>query len=356
MVLEALSKPVATYYVRCNTLKTSPDELMRKLMEKGLKVVRHPVIDEALGISIEGPLDISPAGKQIVVDKHTAESILQGANLYAPGVTDCESVHCGDQVTVVSEMGDVLAAGKSNMSTDEILKFRKGLAVTMTQRKYRAPQIRELSEYSEGLLYPQSLAAMATSRALDPQSGETIVDMNCAPGGKLTHISQLTHNTGKILGLDRNGEKIAATRRTIITLGCSNATVSIHDSRYADVDFTDMKPDRVIVDPPCSALGLRPKAYDLTSRNRVASLANYQRQFLRAASRLVKPGGIVVYSVCTYTVEECEGAVDYARHECGLRLVEQAPFLASGRTMENYCQRFHPALDEIGYFIAKFER
>jgi len=354
-VLEALSKPVGTYYVRCNTLKTSPDDLTRRLVERGLKVTPNPAIPEAIGISVEGPFDISSTGKEIVVDKHAAESILQGANVYAPGIVDCDSVHCGDEVTVVSEMGEVLAVGRSKMSADEILKFRKGLAVDVAERRYRAPQIRDLPEYSEGLLYPQSLAAMATSRVLDPQPGDFILDMNCAPGGKLSHISQLMHNTGRIVGLDRNGEKIATTRRNIVALGCSNTTVSIHDSRYADVDF-DLKPDRVMVDPPCSALGLRPKVYDLTSKDRVIALSKYQKQFLKAASRLAKPGGVVVYSVCTYTADECEGVVEYGRKECGLHLVEQTPFLASDINRSTLCQRFHPALDEIGYFIAKFER
>ena len=355
-VLETLSKPVSTYYVRCNTLKIPPDELMRRLMERGLKVTQNPTIPEALGITIEGPFDISSEGKQIVVDKHAAESILQGANVYAPGVTNCESVHCGDQVTVVSEMGEVLATGRSKMSTDEILRFRKGLAVCVTKRRYQAPQIRDLPEYSQGLLYPQSLAAMCTARVLDPQHDETILDMNCAPGGKLSHISQLTQNTGRIVGLDRNSEKITTTRRNIATLGCSNVTVSIHDSRYADVDFADLRPDRVIVDPPCSALGLRPKIYDHTLQSRVTALASYQKQFIKAASRLVKPGGIVVYSVCTYTTDECERVIENARQECGLQLISQTPFIASKNDEVNLWQRFHPALDEIGYFIAKFQR
>ncbi len=360
-VLDALMRPVTTYYVRCNTLKTSPEELIRGLAEKGLKVTQHPSIPEALGIRVEGPFDISPAGKEIVVDKHAAEAILQGANVYAPGITNCESIHCGDDVTVVSVFGDVLATGKSRMSSDEILRFRKGLAVSVTNRRYRAPQIRELPEYSQGLLYPQSLAAMATSRALDPQRGETILDMNCAPGGKLSHISQLMNNTGRIIGFDRNGEKIAATRRNVTALSCSNVAVSIHDSRYADVDFADLKPDRVVVDPPCSALGLRPKIYDATTKERVAALASYQKQFLKAAGRLVKPGGVVVYSVCTYTACECEGIAQYSERECGLYLTEQRPYLASKNTKDTkdtlkLCQRFHPARDEIGYFIAKFER
>jgi 16S rRNA (cytosine967-C5)-methyltransferase len=176
-VLEALSQPVTTYYVRCNTIKISPEELSRRLSGKGLEVSQHPAIPEALGIGVEGPLDVPPTGKEMVVDKHTAESVLQGANLYAPGIVNCESVHFGDHVTVISEIGDVLATGIALMSTNEILTFRKGLAVTVEKRRYKAPQIRDLPEYSEGLLYPQSLAAMAAARVLQPQPGETILEV-----------------------------------------------------------------------------------------------------------------------------------------------------------------------------------
>jgi 16S rRNA (cytosine967-C5)-methyltransferase len=357
-VLEALRKPVSTYYVRCNTIKTSPEELIRRLKDKGLRVSQHPSLPEALRIEVNGPFDISSTDKKIVVDKHTAESVLQGANVYAPGVVNCEPVHFGEFVTVISELGDLLATGRAAMSSNDILTFRKGLAVNVEKRRYNSPQVRDLPEYSEGLLYPQSLAAMATSRTLDPQANETILDMNCAPGGKLSHISQLMHNSGRIVGLDRNREKIATTRERIAVLGCSNATISIQDSRYADVDLATLRPDRVMVDPPCSALGLRPKIYDLSTKRRVDDLAEYQKQFVKTASRVVKPQGVVVYSVCTYTANECEGVVKFAQRECGLHLVEQTPLVASWDIQkENHLfQRFHPVRDEIGYFIAKFER
>ena len=359
-VLEALSKPVDTYYIRCNTLKISAIELRKRLEDEGLRVHTHPALPEALGIQVDGPFEISSTDLRIVVDKHTAESVLQGANVYAPGVKKCSSIHTGDRVTVVSEMGDILASGRAAMNTTDILTFKKGLAVKIENRRYNSPPIRDLPEFSEGLLYPQSLAAMITSHVLDPQEGETILDMNCAPGGKLSHLSQLMHASGKIVGLDRNAEKIAQTRRTIANLGCSNVTLAIHDSRYVDADF-GLKPDRVLIDPPCSALGLRPKIYDHTKKERVDDLAEYQKQFIKAGSRAVKRGGVVVYSVCTFTTKECERVVEFAEAECGLHTVEQGPFLGSkglGKIGEPavLCQRFRPDADEIGYFIAKFIR
>jgi 16S rRNA (cytosine967-C5)-methyltransferase len=247
------------------------------------------------------------------------------------------------------------------MSANDVLTFRHGLAVRIEQRRYHAPQVRELQEFTEGLLYPQSLAAMATTRALDPQPGDLVVDMNCAPGGKLSHISQLMHNTGRVLGFDRNSGKIRQTRQTLTSLGCANVTVSIHDSRYLHDDLPNIKADRVLIDPPCSALGLRPKVYDFTTQERVRNLADYQKQFIKAGGEVVKPGGVVVYSVCTFTSQECEQVVDFAERECGLCVVEQKPFFGSKGlsalgTSGLMCQRFHPHVHEIGYFIAKFKR
>jgi len=360
-VLEALGKPVRTYYVRGNTLKISRTELQNRLEDIGLKVYQHPAIPEALGISVDGPFDIPSSPQRIVVDKHTAESVLQGANVYAPGILNCESLRLGDEVGVVSELDDVVASGTAVMSANDILTFRKGLAVEVRHRRYKAPQVRDLPEFSQGLLYPQSLAAMVTARVLDPQEGETIVDMNCAPGGKLSHLSQLMHNSGRIVGFDRNTEKMKQARRAVTSLGCRNITLSVHDSRYVHVDLPELKADRVLIDPPCSALGLRPKIYDFTTENKVRDLADYQRQFIKAGSRVVRPGGVIVYSVCTFTIQECEQVVDFAERECGLHAVEQRPFLGSRGLSAlgpsgAMCQRFHPHVDEIGYFIAKFER
>ena len=360
-VLEALTKPVGTYYIRCNTSKISPEELLNRLQGRGLKVYQHPLLPEALGIRVEGPFEIPRAARKVVVDKHTAESVLQGANVYAPGILNCEELRIGEDVAVASELGDHLATGTATMSANDILTFRKGLAVRVNHRRFRAPQVRELPEFSEGLLYPQSLAAMATAHTLDPHEGETVVDMNCSPGGKLSHISQLMHNSGKILGFDRNREKIGQARQTLMRLGCTNVTLSIHDTRYVHLDLPDLQSDRTLIDPPCSALGLRPKVYDFSTVDRVNNLADYQKQFVKAASKVTKPGGTIVYSVCTYTTQECEQVVEFAEHECGLSVVEQKLILGSKGLValtpsSNLCQRFHPHVDEIGYFIAKFQR
>ncbi len=109
------------------------------------------------------------------------------------------------------------------------------------------------------------------------------------------------------------------------------------------------------MDPPCTALGVIPKlAIETTMRN-VENSADYQKQFLTAASRITKNGGTVVYSVCTISKEECEDVVGFAEKELGLELQEQTPFLAeAGFDPDHLTQRFNPDFHETGYFIARF--
>ena len=359
-VVQTLKTPGKRYYFRANTIKASPDEVVERFERRGLSVKKHPVIEEALYVDVEGPLEIPIYKQKIVVDKFTAESVLQGAHVYAPGVVKCQKIHRDRKVTVLDDQGQPIASGITRMKETEILKLRHGLAVEVASSRYKVPSLRETDEFQCGLVYPQSFPAILTSRILDPQRDEKIVDLNCAPGGKLSHISGLMKNTGSAIGVDRNKQKISNARETMKRLGCSNATLVVHDARYFDIDFPDVKADRCIVDPPCSALGVMPKLYEYTSTDEILALAEYQKQFLKVASKIVKPEGTVVYSVCTTTFEECEMAVKFALDNCRLTLERQELFFGEEGfklyPSAELTQRFHPHKHEAGYFIARFRK
>ena len=360
-VVRALKSPGRRYFVRVNTLKVTPEKARVRLADRGFSISQHELIPEALWVPIEGPFEVPSCSKRVMVDKFTAESVLQGANVYAPGIARCSRIRIGDCVNVIDDEGETLASGIARMNETQILTFRKGLAVEVTDPKYRVPSFRETREYQEGLIYPQSLPAIVTGLVLDPKPGEVVLDMTCSPGGKLSHISQLMHNQGRIIGVDRNRRKTEETMATCTRLGCSNVTLFVHDSRYLSGVFSTLRPDRVLVDPPCSALGIMPKVYEYAPRNEIEALARYQKQFLEEASKIVKPGGRIVYSVCTLTLQECERNALHAGANCNLSIQAQSPMLGDraipidSRSTEQ-CQRFHPHKHDAGFFIACFER
>ncbi|RLI30101.1 16S rRNA methyltransferase [Candidatus Bathyarchaeota archaeon] len=360
-VLHALKSPGRFYHLRVNTLKTSRGKVLDSLREKGVEAEPHPLLPDTIRIPIEGPNTLPEAEKTIVVDKFTAESALMGANVYVPGVKDCRGLRRGDLVAVADEVGEVVAVGVSKMSEKEVLSRRKGLVVENTHPLYSLPPVRELSEYRNGLVYPQSCPSILAVHVLNPKPGETLVDLTCAPGGKLSHAYQLMRGEGEIIGVDRSRKKIAQTRRTLSRLGFHRVKLLSADSRYLDVDYGWIRADKCIVDPPCSALGVMPKLYEQKTRGQILSLADYQRQFLKVAAKIVRSGGRILYSVCTMTIEECEENARFAVEKLGLRLERGGPFLGShGIVRELWgaeeTQRFHPHLHDAGYYIALFRK
>lgn len=360
-VVRALRSPGKRYFLRVNTLRATPKMVMERLERRGFDVSQDETIPEALWLSVQGPFEVTAHPKKVMVDKFTAESVLQGANVYAPGIVRCRKLRMGDAVNVIDDEGEVIASGIARMSETQILTFRKGLAIEVKESRYKVPSFRETREFEEGLIYPQSFPAILTSRILDPKPDEVVLDMTCSPGGKLSHISQLMKNQGRLIGVDRNRQKIDTAMETCTRMGCSNITLFVHDSRYLQSDFPSLRPDKILVDPPCSALGIMPKVYEYTTTREIEALASYQRQFLAAASKIVKPEGKIVYSVCTLSLQECEENASYGETTCNLSLQEQSPVLGDpaipteGRCTDR-CQRFHPHKHDAGYFIASFQK
>lgn len=354
-VVRSLKQPSRRYFIRVNTLKTTVEEVQRRFEEQGWRAQRDSVIDEALSFEVDGPRELPCFEKHVTVDKFTAESVLQDANVYAPGIKKCSGLRRGDDVSILDEQGQNVGAGRAKMSENEVLTFRKGLAIELRHSMYGLPKVAETKEYSEGLFYPQSLPAMVTTKVLDPRPGDTVVDLNCSPGGKLSHVFQITEGKANLVGFDRNKRKISLARSSLERLGF-DANLIIHDSRFLDIDFPSLRADKCLVDPPCSALGVKPKTYETVTKREIHALSQYQRQFLKTAAKLLRDDGVVVYSVCTMTLQECEEIIEFAAEQCGLQPEGQSIFIGCGglnvTAMNDLFQRFHPHVHDYGYFIA----
>lgn len=154
----------------------------------------------------------------------------------------------------------------------------------------------------------QDEAAQLVVWMLDPQPGENVWDACAAPGGKTRYVARRMAGEGRLLASDAHPRKVARLRELLADLPC--VRVVRHDATRA----LDHGPpfDRVLVDAPCSGLGVIRRHPELKWRREeadVARLAATQDAILDATARAVRPGGVLVYSVCTDTEEEGPGAV-----------------------------------------------
>jgi 16S rRNA (cytosine967-C5)-methyltransferase len=162
--------------------------------------------------------------------------------------------------------------------------------------------------WEAGLFMPQSRAAMAVARVLDPRPGEAVLDLCAAPGGKTTHLAALTANEGRVVAVERHPGRADALRRTTERMGATSVEVRTADAAAPQPETFD----RVLVDPPCSDLGTlaaRPDARWRKHPQDVAELAEQQTAILDAAAGAVRPGGILVYSTCTISPAENEDRI-----------------------------------------------
>jgi 16S rRNA (cytosine967-C5)-methyltransferase len=162
----------------------------------------------------------------------------------------------------------------------------------------------------EGLVVPQDEAAMAVAYAVDPQPGEVVVDACAAPGGKATHLAALMGDRGKVVACDVHPRKVESLVRRAHLLGASCVEGRVCDARSLEVRGAD----RVLVDAPCTGLGVvrrRPEIRWRVGPEHLARAAQLQRAILEGAGRAVRPGGVLVYSVCSTEPEEGEAVVEW---------------------------------------------
>lgn len=170
-----------------------------------------------------------------------------------------------------------------------------------------------LSGHNEGWFQPQDEASQLIARLLDPQDGEEILDACSAPGGKTTHIAALTAGRATILACDLHPQRVQMVAAGAKRLDAQGITVRACDLTDPPADLAARRFDRVLLDAPCSGLGVLRRNPEIRWRRNPESLAEMavqQGRLLRSCAKLVKNSGVLLYSVCTLIPEETQGIID----------------------------------------------
>ncbi len=214
-----------------------------------------------------------------------------------------------------------------------------------------------------GLIYIQDRSSMLPPLALAPAPGSAVLDMCASPGSKTGLLGQLVGPDGFVMGNEPNHARLATLRQNLFTLNLLHTATCSHSGESLPLPSGMWQ--QIQLDPPCSGWGTverHPDVLKLWQGDKVKPLVGIQRKLLEEATRLLAPGGKVVFSTCTTNVQENEEQVLWARETLGLEVAPITPF--EGFTFEapylEGCEgtlRVDPeASDAQGFFIAAFRK
>lgn len=209
----------------------------------------------------------------------------------------------------------------------------------------------------KGQVIVQDLSAMLPAMILNPKKNARILDMCAAPGGKTTQLSAIMENSGEVVACDLHPHRVQLIEENVKRLGVTNVTAIAEDACALDERFFQAFDD-ILLDAPCSGLGVLNRRADLRWRMRRGSLKEIQKlqtELLKAAANYLKPGGVLVYSTCTLNKGENEEQIQkFIADHPTFSLV---PFQCLGEDCPSGMKTIYPYIDHTdGFFIAKLIR
>ena len=268
----ALSTPPSSTCVRVNTLLAQPDAVREQLEALACEgggeprftvQAAHALLPEALLVrcaAASEALDLSAAcGREVAVTRRTAEAVLRGAQVYAPGVCGASSGLEEGQLVVVTAVIEplgatscgmtrgtrlavdagcgfggrlVLGVGRAALSRGQIFRAQEGLAVSLISRTHAhsLPGDELAQRLPRGCLMLQNLPSVCAARALSPLPGSRVLDMCASPGGKTSLLAALMRNTGELVALDVNAVKLQRLRSLCAEMGVACLSSHISDA------------------------------------------------------------------------------------------------------------------------------
>ena len=189
------------------------------------------------------------------------------------------------------------------------------------------PPLAELRSFKDGWFYIQDPSTLLAVQLLDPQPGQSILDLCAAPGGKTTFIAQLMRNEGEIVACDISEERLKLVQENCRRLGAT----CVEPILFSALDSRPSTFDKILVDAPCSNTGVMRRRVDLRWRispEEILRLQQTQLDLLKLAATKLKPGGTLIYSTCSLEPEENSEVVkEFLRGHKNLRLESERELL-----------------------------
>jgi 16S rRNA (cytosine967-C5)-methyltransferase len=222
----------------------------------------------------------------------------------------------------------------------------------------RGGSVTALPGFDEGLFYVEDEAGQLIPPLLDARPGDSILDACAAPGGKAIHLAELMCDRGAIYAVDRKGTRLELVQLNCGRLGIHSVRPIVGDVRYPSAwgkgkPVSEMRFDRILVDAPCSGLGVLRRHPEAKWRKGSALFERHHRlqyQILDAVVPFLRPGGVLVYSTCSTELEENESVIDnFLNAHAEFRRDSVAPWLSeSGRGYLTARGEFSTMGNEIG--------
>ena len=188
------------------------------------------------------------------------------------------------------------------------------------------PPLAKLQSFQQGYFYIQDPSTLLAVHELNPQPGESILDLCAAPGGKLTYIAQLMRNQGRLIAHDTSEERLRLIQENCARLGVTRVE-TLSNSKFNATPGQNSKFDKILLDAPCSNTGVMRRRVDLRWRIRaeeIERLRAVQLDLLRQGAAHLRPGGTLVYSTCSLEPEENEDLIqEFLRDHSGYRVQTQ---------------------------------
>jgi NOL1/NOP2/sun family putative RNA methylase len=223
------------------------------------------------------------------------------------------------------------------------------------------------TEYLNGYIYIQESASQLPARVLDPKPEDLVLDMCASPGSKTTQIAAMMNNKGTIIAIDNDSRRLLSLRNNLERCGVENTILYKKDTRFI-MDFK-MEFDKILLDAPCSGnYVIEEKFFQIKNIQGIMERSRTQKELLRAAVKVLKKNGILVYSTCSLEPEEDEMNIDWLLTKYPeMKLEETGVEIGDPGLVKVFGKKLNPELKKTrrlwpektgteGFYIAKIRK